>query len=286
MTSDDKIHAALARRFGPPWYAFFGEVRNCTGFAKRTIRTADAIAMSLYKSRGIDLYGFEIKVDRGDFLHEMKKPEKAEEIAQHCDFWFLVTGDAAVASPDELPRPWGLMLVEGGKVKIRKKAERLQPEGSPVARTFVASLLQRASKASPERKALEQARQEGVEEAFEQARNTAAYDFNRLKEEADDLKRRVKEFEKASGVSIANRWDVGDVGQAVRIVREMLLSPVRMVNQAQYVLMKIADVRSTLDRAESDIKEFQSCLEKQKPGDQEDDQGKQQAPSAEHGSPP
>jgi hypothetical protein len=286
MTSDDKIHAALARRFGPPWYAFFGEVRNCTGFAKRTIRTADAIAMSLYKSRGIDLYGFEIKTDRGDFLHEMKKPEKAEEIAQHCDYWFLVTNDEAVASPEELPRPWGLMLVEGGKARIRKKAERLQPEGSPIARTFVASLLQRASKASPERKALEQAREEGVNSAYEQARNMSALNYKHLKDEIDDLKSKVGEFEKASGVSIANQWDVGDIGKAVRIVREMILSPVRMVNQAQYVLMKIDDVRRVLDKAESDIKDFQSCLEQQKSGDQKDDQGEQQVPSAEHGPPP
>ena len=69
------VRAALARKFCAPEYALFYEVANATGSA--ATRSADAIAMGLWPSRGLYLQGFEIKVSRSDWLSELKNPAKA-----------------------------------------------------------------------------------------------------------------------------------------------------------------------------------------------------------------
>ena len=50
------IEELLRQRFGPPHFAFLEQVRAGAGFDQRT---ADAMAMGLWKSRGLDLHGFE-----------------------------------------------------------------------------------------------------------------------------------------------------------------------------------------------------------------------------------
>lgn len=64
MTSADIINA-LAARYTAPEFAFLTEVRNSVGFSSK-VRTADAMAMSLYPSRGLYMIGFEVKVSRAD----------------------------------------------------------------------------------------------------------------------------------------------------------------------------------------------------------------------------
>ena len=100
--NETELTLALSRKFCAPEYAFLSQVRNQTGFRRR-VRTADALAISCYPSRGIYLYGFEIKVDRYDWLNEMKNPEKAEEIGRNCHFWMVVAPAEGVVKRSELP---------------------------------------------------------------------------------------------------------------------------------------------------------------------------------------
>ena len=88
FTASD-IEDLLSNRFCAPAWAFLPQVRNGTGFLNVT-RTVDAIAMGLWPSRGLYMHGFEIKVRRGDWLNELRNPEKAEEIGQFCDFFWVV----------------------------------------------------------------------------------------------------------------------------------------------------------------------------------------------------
>jgi len=74
---------ALRYRHRPPAWAFLEKVRNGTGY-QRDARTADAIAMSVWPSRGLTLHGFEVKVVRGDWLRELRDPEKADEFFKYC----------------------------------------------------------------------------------------------------------------------------------------------------------------------------------------------------------
>ena len=80
MTASAIINA-LAAKFKAPEYAFLTEVRNSVGFSSK-VRTADAMAMSLWPSRGLYMTGFEVKVSRADWKKELEQPEKAEELAQ------------------------------------------------------------------------------------------------------------------------------------------------------------------------------------------------------------
>lgn len=98
--------ALLAARYGrssgngPAW-AFVPKVRDAAGFS--ATRTIDAIAMSLWPSRGLELHGHEIKVSRSDWLRELKEPEKAEAFSSVVDRWWLVVSDAQIVAAGELP---------------------------------------------------------------------------------------------------------------------------------------------------------------------------------------
>ena len=136
----EEIINLLRNRFCPPAWAFMPQVRNGTGFQSVT-RTADAIAMGLWPSRGLYLHGFEIKVYRGDWLNELKQPEKAETIAQFCDYWWIVAPKDLI-KVEEIPPLWGLMIPHGSTTKIIKEAKQFTPK--PIDKLFLAAILRRA----------------------------------------------------------------------------------------------------------------------------------------------
>ena len=51
------VFEALKTRYNSPEYCLLPQVRNSTGYSSK-VRTADAIAMSLWPSRGLTLTGF------------------------------------------------------------------------------------------------------------------------------------------------------------------------------------------------------------------------------------
>ena len=141
----DNVVAALRQYFSPPAWAMFTNVSNATGY--RADRWADALAVSLWPSRGLHLHGVEIKVSRSDLLRELKDPKKAESIADHCDFWWIAVSDASIAKVDELPAPWGLLVPKknGGSftMRIAKQAKQLKPKA--LTREFAFAILRRAA---------------------------------------------------------------------------------------------------------------------------------------------
>lgn len=139
MKSSD-IRAALARKYCPPEWFIAYEVANDTG--TRANRYADAVALSIWPSRGYRLEGFEVKVSRSDFMAEMKAPDKADAVMQHCDYWWLVVPKNMVA-PEEVPLTWGLMDLTDAGLRVRRMAPKLDPE--PVTRGFMAALLRRST---------------------------------------------------------------------------------------------------------------------------------------------
>ncbi|NFV80017.1 hypothetical protein [Magnetospirillum aberrantis] len=140
------VKAALRRAYPAPEYAILFEVADATG--ARHSRFADAVAMSLWPSRGLTVDGFEIKVSRSDWLREKAKPEKAETIARFCDYWWLVVPKGLV-KVEELPATWGLKEVsEAGEVRTAKSPEKLNAQ--PLDRLFVASMLRNAGKVDDE----------------------------------------------------------------------------------------------------------------------------------------
>lgn len=204
------LEEKIRNRFCSPAYAFIPQVRNQTGYQK-DIRTCDALAMGLWSSRGLFLNGFEIKVSRNDWLNELKNPEKAEEIAQYCDFWWVVA-PRDVVKVDEVPVNWGLMIPFGHTLKVIKKAEQLKTAN--IDKLFLAAILRRAQESiAPEQK-INKAFKEGKDEGEKQANEFFSYE----RKEHQKLKERIKKFEIASGISIEYEWDIEKIGEVVKQV--------------------------------------------------------------------
>ena len=166
--------------------------------------------MGLWPSRGLHLYGFEIKINRGDWLKELNHPEKAEDIAQFCDFWWVVAPKDLI-KVEEIPQNWGLMIPFGATTKIIKEAKQLKP--IRIDKLFLAAILRRAQESiTPEAKIIA-ARKEGKEEGRKVARAEVEYGLR----EYQNLKKAVLDFEKASGVCI-NEWHAESIGEAVKMV--------------------------------------------------------------------
>lgn len=213
----EHIRRALRTKYPQSEYAVFFEV----GDAPQRTRSADAIAMTLWSSRGFELTGFEFKVDRRDWLRELKNPAKAESIASYCDRWWVVVDREGIVKPEELPAPWGLMMLKGwepgaGTSRLYKIVEAKKLEASPINRKFFAAVLRAAQKESPEAQhaaemaaAVEAARREAKnEERAAQkliAEQAASYEASRLRDS-------IAAFEAKSGIKIEayNGERIGD----------------------------------------------------------------------------
>ncbi|MCH8853457.1 MAG: hypothetical protein IID41_12530 [Planctomycetes bacterium] len=206
-----QILDALAARHSKAW-AFMPQVREATGFGG--FRICDALAMSLWPSRGLELHGFEIKSNRIDWLRELNKPEKAEAICAFCDRWWVVAGDLKIVRDDELPPTWGLMVPRGAGLVVKVQAPKL--EAKPITRDFLASILRRAAEDLPfrDRQTSDYAR--GVE----QGKQSRTVDHNMTQHGLDRFRESLADFEEASGVKI-NDWDGKRIGAAVATVMKL-----------------------------------------------------------------
>lgn len=135
------IKTAMSTTWADPEYAVLFEVGEKTGGGGRR---ADAVIMSLWPSRGLELHGVEIKVSRTDWKRESVAPEKAEAIARFCDRWYIHTPPGIVGDVSELPQTWGLREWDGKRWRTRREAEKLSPV--PVSRQFLAALLRKADR--------------------------------------------------------------------------------------------------------------------------------------------
>ena len=200
----------LREKYPPAAYAFLTEVGNSTGFGCR--RHCDALVMSLWPSRGLEIIGIEVKVRRSDWLKELSLPEKAEEIARYCDRWYLAVGDENIVQEGELPKSWGLIVPKspGDSLRVKTEAKLTEPEPQP-DRNFLAAILRQVQNQVGEEAAFNRGRIEGKHESdkFHEAHNYEAQDLN-------ELQKKVQDFERASGVSIGRSWESPEkIGNAV-----------------------------------------------------------------------
>lgn len=131
----------LRKRYPEPAFAFLEQVADGTGATQR--RWADAVAIGLWPSRGLDAHGFEVKVSRADWRKELADPAKAESVQTYCDFWWIVC-PPGVISPGELPGNWGHIEAQGAtRLVVKTGAPKL--EAKPWDRKFFAAIARRAS---------------------------------------------------------------------------------------------------------------------------------------------
>lgn len=205
-------------RFGLPTYALLAQVH---GHVSGT-RAADGVSVGLWRSRGLTIQGFEIKVSRSDWLREIKKPEKAEQtVFNFCDKWWLITPKKSdVVRTGEIPQPWGHATVTRAGVHVVKEAPSLNP--SAIDRPFVAELFRHATEQLPSEVLLAEARKkgfaEGVDRGEENQRNRVAH----LRELSESQQRIIDSFEKVIGQSL-HTWSQNEHTEEVRRGLEFVL---------------------------------------------------------------
>lgn len=153
-----EIFVALQQRHPEPDWVFMPQVRTKTGFDSYegagfdSVRYLDALAMHCHESKGLRRVGYEIKVDRGDWLRELEDPRKRAQGFFLChEFWFAVAPGVYRAG-DEVDvsirgKKWtnaldgcGILEVqEDGTLREIRRATKRQ--AWPMPDTFVASLL-------------------------------------------------------------------------------------------------------------------------------------------------
>ncbi|WP_422928637.1 hypothetical protein [Singulisphaera sp. PoT] len=213
------MRVALRQRYSLPEFAMLEEVGDGTGGHKS--RSADAIAMCCYPSRGLELTGFEIKVSRSDWLRELADPSKAEAVCRYCDRWYIVAGSPDLVKAEELPATWGLLAPKAGKLAIIRQAPKLQPIEWP--RHFIASILRTAAEGGTSERTIREAEGRAAANATarceEIVRNRYEGEIAGLKFNYEKLQSEVAAFTKASGIPIQSHYSPGSkVGEAVSFV--------------------------------------------------------------------
>lgn len=217
--TEARVLHALSQRFASPAYVFMQGVRNSTGYSGE-VREADALAFSVWPSRGLELHGFEVKCSRNDWLRELKDPAKAEKIAKWCDRWWLVAPQGVLSGASELPSAWGFIEVIDGKTLRTVKEAPLQ-EHEPFTRGFIASLVRRAWESGQEGRpqdpdgveALRAEYQRGLDDGLARVDDR----IERLTAQHEKFRASVQAFEAASGVRITGH-DGTHIGAAMAVV--------------------------------------------------------------------
>ncbi len=210
ITASD-IVTGMAKRFAAPEWAMFFNVANGTGLQGK--RYADAIGMSLFPSRGLELHGYEIKVSKSDYRREAEQPLKAETIAAYCDRWWVVT-PPGLLDGENLPMNWGWLAYDGRAFFTKQKAVKL--EAKTLDRSMLAALLRRAHESAETRcQVLVEDKTANVEAEIKRRVDN---ELSRHTSEHTRLKECVEAFEKSAGLKI-DRWNGDEIGKAVAVVQ-------------------------------------------------------------------
>lgn len=249
------MRALIRSRYDSKAWALFEEVRNAAGFG--ATRSADAVAMSLWPSRGLHIHGIEIKSSRSDWMSELKNPDKSEPIMKYCDFWWLVA-DKNVAMESEIPKTWGFMVAHGNGLRVIKDAPKLKPK--PLDCSFVAVLLKNAQAQAT---LPENLLREKIREEFDKDLDVAMkrrYDANvrALERRVRDLEaelQSVRDLEKKVGKPL-HRWDLENYADVIMEIGRFshggmgnLRYAVNSLTAALDTMKKVADLLEKKDEA-------------------------------------
>lgn len=207
--TEANVLAALAARYPKPAWAFLPQVRNGTGWT-RNERYADALAFSLWPSRGLELHGFEIKVSRSDWQRELADPAKADTFSRHADRWWVVAPEGVVL-PGELPATWGYVVatLRGDKVVLATRTNApITPDVDRLPKSFVASVLRAAQRDDPAEAEIAARVYRAVAEQREANEKTFAARVEGMKQshaaEVSQLRSTIQRFENAAGVRLSD----------------------------------------------------------------------------------
>lgn len=191
-------------------------------------RRCDAVALGMWSRTNYNIHGFEIKISRGDWLRELKQPNKSDPFIGKCDYWWLVTGNIAIAKPEEIPEYWGWLNATGSGLRIMRPPKPIEStvDKGLINRKWAYGLIQRAHRDAAD----EIRRQVGkrVDESLAGERERLEREYaNRNRDHWQEsfkaLQKKVEAAEAASGLEI-DSWRFGDpeqVGKLAKLLHQL-----------------------------------------------------------------
>jgi hypothetical protein len=252
MTAEH-VRAALALRWPDSEYLNIAEAPEQSD---RGGRKLDLLVISLWRSRGLQRDGVEIKVSLSDWKRELAIGEKADWWWRHTHrFWLAVPADLAPKVQPDLPPTWGLLACTiGESPKVAVKAQ--YHEAEPLEWSHCVGLMRAAADAGIQ--ALGRAERRGRDEGFRQGKEAAERGSpdGAAVRALEQLRQEVADFEAASGLKIAGEW--GDhskrLGAAVALVLKEWYDPgsatSKMARIAKHTGERARDLAKEADRIE------------------------------------
>lgn len=238
MEKTKDIIYALRNKYSPETseWAFLEQVGK--DISATYNRWADAIAIGLWKSRGHEIIGFEVKKSRADWLKEKKDPDKAHGVGKYCHKWYLVVGDEDIVRPGELPMNWGLMVPHTkNTLKIKKEAIR-NKDPEPINIGFMCAIIRRSIQQLLPESRLQLEYKRGHNEGYDLGKDWAKRNLEWKEKQVASLEAKINNFEKASGFSITECWKAPEeVGKILKLILEG--------NYSKYV-ERLEDMRTRL----------------------------------------
>lgn len=218
--SEGRVFSCLSKVFPSPAFVLLGGVRNTTGFA-RQVRTADALALSTWPSRGLYFVGVEIKVSKSDWRKELASPDKADAIQRYCRQWYIAA-PAGIVPVGELPENWGLIECSAGSATIVRPSPSIDPIPPDIG--FVCSVLRHVGEntvpRSSIRASMDEAYMRGKSEEAANKKHEADWKNRSADARLESLESLVKQFQQQSGINIYDRWNYGKVGRIAQLLKE------------------------------------------------------------------
>lgn len=211
------------RHEGDGWIVFT-ELANRPGFYAK--RYADAFALGVWATTKYEGHLYEEKISREDLKKELRDPTKADGVGKYASYRWLVVSDIKITEGLVIPDVWGILTpeVRGGSrlLKVVRKAPKLKP--TPMDALFALTMVRNGvrnmvSVADHERMKSEyeaRLRKKSLPTDDDLVGKLAAAEAKVTKFERD-----IERFESTSGVKIEDGWQAGNIGRAVKIVREM-----------------------------------------------------------------
>lgn len=151
----DILKALRKRHSNPPKkWVFIEELRLGTGWSRwhmgshmvKGEQRIDAVAFNTWSR--LEIIAYEIKISRGDFLHEVKNPEKRRSAMLLCDYFTFVVPKGLVKR-EETPEGCGLMTVDDmGRTLMELAGDKNPDAPRELHRRFVASMLRNVAQRS------------------------------------------------------------------------------------------------------------------------------------------
>lgn len=170
--TDTLIHLAESTHYTPPRWLTATEVQVPYDDGLRFI---DLVALDT-TGRYPELHSIEVKVSRGDWLNELRKPEKSRPAREATDRHYLLAGSMDVFREDEVPEGWGVLVADGGRVVEHRPARlslaRADPP-TPWSRRIVTAFLRRVHTEQRPTKTLQQACRDAERKGYRKGLNAA-----------------------------------------------------------------------------------------------------------------